>query len=435
MWERFSFYGMRALLVLYLVNSLNYSHNNALHIYAVYTGMVYLTPIIGGYIADKYINDVNAITLGGVLMMIGHFLLSFESLIFLGLSFLVCGNGFFKPNISSMLGNLYKNKQNDLRDEGFSFFYIGINIGAFLAPLSIGFIGEYFNWHLGFMMAALGMLVGLIVFLRKAVSSKEIKSPLIPNLIFKCLFIVSFINIFVFLSPTIITLIIIGAASTYYLVSKSYQNNIPDLKIKKNLNNIKYILFLGFFSIIFWIGFEQAGGFLTLFTDTRVDKHIFGFNVPTSLFLAINPLLIVAFGSLVAKLWSRLGAKIVIETPHKMACGLILLGIGFGFLVLLKNQNEIHFLWIVLVYFFHTLGELCISPTSLSMVTVVSPHKIRSFMVGVWFFTFAIASYLAGIIPGLLESFDVNLFTFLTIISVTSGILLLYLSKGFRKLL
>ena len=135
---------MRALLVLYLVNSLNYSHNNALHIYAIYTGMVYLTPIIGGYIADKYINDVNAISLGGVLMMIGHFLLSFESLIFLGLSFLVCGNGFFKPNISSMLGNLYKNKKNDLRDEGFSFFYIGINVGAFLAPLSIGFIGEYF---------------------------------------------------------------------------------------------------------------------------------------------------------------------------------------------------------------------------------------------------------------------------------------------------
>ena len=151
--------------------------------------------------------------------------------------------------------------------------------------------------------------------------------------------------------------------------------------------------------------------------------------------MAINPLFIIAFGSLVAKLWSRLGDKMLIETPHKMACGLILLGIGFSFLVLLKNQNEIHFLWIVLVYFFHTIGELCISPTSLSMVTVVSPHKIRSFMVGVWFFTFAIASYLAGIIPGLLESFDVNLFTFLTIVSVTSGILLLYLSKGFRKLL
>ena len=163
MWERFSFYGMRALLVLYLVNAMNYSDTDALHIYGIYTGLVYLTPLIGGYIADKYTNSINAILIGGVLMMVGHALLAFEPLFFIGLGFLIAGNGFFKPNISSMLGNLYLSKPEKLRDEGFSYFYIGINIGAFLAPLVIGFIGEFYSWHLGFLMAALGMLIGLII--------------------------------------------------------------------------------------------------------------------------------------------------------------------------------------------------------------------------------------------------------------------------------
>ncbi|NCV38677.1 MAG: hypothetical protein EBW64_05195 [Betaproteobacteria bacterium] len=143
MWERFSFYGMRALLVLYLVNAMAYSDTDALHIYGIYTGLVYLTPLIGGYIADKYTNSINAILIGGVLMMVGHALLAFEPLFFIGLGFLIAGNGFFKPNISSMLGNLYLSKPEKLRDEGFSYFYIGINIGAFLAPLVIGFIGEF----------------------------------------------------------------------------------------------------------------------------------------------------------------------------------------------------------------------------------------------------------------------------------------------------
>ncbi|NCV54134.1 MAG: MFS transporter, partial [Betaproteobacteria bacterium] len=180
MWERFSFYGMRALLVLYLVNAMAYSDTDALHIYGIYTGLVYLTPLIGGYIADKYTNSINAILIGGVLMMVGHALLAFEPLFFIGLGFLIAGNGFFKPNISSMLGNLYLSKPEKLRDEGFSYFYIGINIGAFLAPLVIGFIGEFYSWHLGFLMAALGMFIGLIIFCLKI--NQNIFSVLIKSM-------------------------------------------------------------------------------------------------------------------------------------------------------------------------------------------------------------------------------------------------------------
>ena len=163
MWERFSYYGMRALLVLYLVNSLNYSDADALHIYAIYTGLVYLTPIIGGYLADKYLGTQKTIFIGGITMMLGHFLMAFPNLLFLAMGLLIIGNGYFKPNISTLLGRLYKD--NDVRrDSGFSIFYIGINLGAFLAPLIVGYVGETINWHYGFAIAGLGMLAGLIQF-------------------------------------------------------------------------------------------------------------------------------------------------------------------------------------------------------------------------------------------------------------------------------
>ena len=163
MWERFSYYGMRALLVLYLVNSLNYSDTDALHIYAIYTGLVYLTPIIGGYLADRYLGTQKAIFIGGITMMLGHFLMAFPNLLYLAMGLLIIGNGYFNPNISTLLGRLYK--PNDLRrDSGFSFFYVGINLGAFLAPLIVGYIGETINWHYGFAIAGIGMFAGLIQF-------------------------------------------------------------------------------------------------------------------------------------------------------------------------------------------------------------------------------------------------------------------------------
>jgi proton-dependent oligopeptide transporter, POT family len=430
MWERFSFYGMRALLVLYLVNGLRYQPNQALQVYAAYTALVYITPILGGYLADKYINNVNAIFLGGLLMMIGHFLLAFEFLFFFGLAFLVLGNGFFKPNISSLLSTLYKYKPESLRDEGFSFFYIGINLGAFFAPLIIGFVGESYSWHAGFFLAAFGMLIGLITFFLKISNSKEITVDFNRQLICKWFLALSAVLSIIVLVPWWLTLsLCLIVSSVIIYKSKSQQITAEETK------SIQYILYLGIFSVIFWMGFEQAGGSLTLFTDTKVNRNLFNFTIPTTFFLAINPLIIITLGMILARLWTRLEKNYAITTPLKMSGGLFLLGLGFFVLAILQNKDQIHFSWIILIYFFHTLGELCLSPTSLSKVSSVAPDRLRSFMLGVWFLTFAIASYLAGMLPIITQSFNVNLFSFLAIISIVSCIVLIFLNKFINKLI
>ena len=429
MWERFSFYGMRALLVLYLVNAMAYPDNEALHIYGIYTGLVYLTPLLGGYFADKYINNVNAILIGGILMMIGHALLAFESLFFIGLGFLVAGNGFFKPNISSMLGNLYESKPEKLRDEGFSYFYIGINIGAFLAPLIIGFIGEFYSWHLGFLMAAFGMLLGLIVFCLKINQIEILKTQINYSKIKIFLFINVALICFIIYSPIWFVLLIILTVILFFIKRSSFPFNSKDLK------KIYYIFILGLFSVIFWVGFEQAGGSLTLFTDSKVDKSFFNFTIPTTFFLAINPLIIICLGTFIAKIWFRIDSRFRTETPEKMSLGLLLMSLGFIILTLIQDMENIHFAWIVLIYFFHTLGELCLSPTSLSMVTKVAPKKIQSFMIGLWFLTFAIASYLAGLLPSVVQNLDLNLFKFISILTMLGAIALIMSRPYLRKLL
>ena len=429
MWERFSFYGMRALLVLYLVNAMAYSDTDALHIYGIYTGLVYLTPLIGGYIADKYTNSINAILIGGVLMMVGHALLAFEPLFFIGLGFLIAGNGFFKPNISSMLGNLYLSKPEKLRDEGFSYFYIGINIGAFLAPLVIGFIGEFYSWHLGFLMAALGMLIGLIIFCLKINQIEILKNQINYTKIKTFLFLNITLIFFFIYSPIWLVILLCLLVILFFVKQTSFLLNRKDLK------KIYYIFTLGLFSIIFWVGFEQAGGSLTLFTDSKVDKSFMNFTIPTTFFLAINPLIIICLGTVVAKIWFYVDSHFKTDTPEKMSFGLMFMSVGFLILTLIQNMENIHFAWIILIYFFHTVGELCLSPTSLSMVTKVAPKKNQSLMIGLWFLTFAIASYFAGLLPSLVQSLNLNLFKLISILTFLGAITLVILRPYLRKLL
>ena len=272
----------------------------------------------------KYINNVNAIFLGGLLMMIGHFLLAFEFLFFFGLAFLVLGNGFFKPNISSLLSTLYKYKPESLRDEGFSFFYIGINLGAFFAPLIIGFVGESYSWHAGFFLAAFGMLIGLITFFLKISNSKEITVDFNRQLICKWFLALSAVLSIIVLVPWWLTLsLCLIVSSVIIYKSKSQQITAEETK------SIQYILYLGIFSVIFWMGFEQAGGSLTLFTNTKVNRNLFNFTIPTTFFLAINPLIIITMGMILARLWTRLEKNYAITTPLKMSGGLFLLGLGF----------------------------------------------------------------------------------------------------------
>ena len=447
MWERFSYYGMRALLVLYLVNSLNYSNEEALHIYAIYTGLVYLTPIIGGYLADRYLGTQKTIFIGGITMMLGHFLMAFPNLLYLAMGLLIIGNGYFKPNISTLLGKLYKT--NDTRrDSGFSIFYIGINLGAFLAPLIVGYVGETINWHYGFAIAGIGMFAGLIQFYfgqNKIVeedTSKKTKKldfsdwgsilffsliniPIIL-LVFK---INSFINLYIYevLFLSFIYLIIL-------FLNKKNKINL----INSDLKKVIYIGILSLFVIFFWIGFEQAGGSLTLYANNSVDRNFLGFIIPASFFQSINPLIIILLGPLVANFWLRIdNSKYQINTSQKMGLGLILLSFGFFLIMYVNNTNvsSINLWWLVGVYFLHTLGELCLSPIGLSMVTKVSPKKIASLMMGFWFLSSAIANYSAGKLPIILQSNNIDLFTFLTIMSFMAGILLIVIAPFMEKLI
>ena len=446
MWERFSYYGMRALLVLYLVNSLNYSESEALHIYAVYTGLVYLTPLIGGYLADRFLGTQKSIFIGGLTMMIGHFLMAFPDYLYLAIGMLIIGNGYFKPNISSLLGRLYK--LNDLRrDSGFSIFYVGINLGAFLAPLIVGYVGETINWHYGFAIAGFGMLAGLIQFYygqNKIIKEDTTQqSRKLKSADWGLITIISIINI-----PLILLILEVNEVInnyffeillalvtfiSFYLLTRKKQL----LPAKEDLKKIVYIGVLSIFVIFFWMGFEQAGGSLTLFANNSVDRNFLGFIIPASFFQSINPLIIILIGPMIANFWLRVDrGKSNINTPQKMGLGLLLLAGGFFLISLVNNSSDsaISLWWLVGVYFLHTLGELCLSPIGLSMVSKVSPRKIASLMMGFWFLSSAVANFMAGKLPGILQANNLDLFTFLTITSIVAGLLLLLISTFMEKL-
>ena len=446
MWERFSYYGMRALLVLYLVNSLNYSESEALHIYAVYTGLVYLTPLIGGYLADRFLGTQKSIFIGGLTMMIGHFLMAFPDYLYLAIGMLIIGNGYFKPNISSLLGKLYKS--NDVRrDSGFSIFYVGINVGAFLAPLIVGYVGETINWHYGFAIAGFGMLAGLIQFYygqNKIIKEDTTQqSRKLKSADWGLITIISIINI-----PLILLILEVNEVInnyffeillalvtfiSFYLLTRKKQL----LSAKEDLKKIVYIGVLSIFVIFFWVGFEQAGGSLTLFANNSVDRNFLGFIIPASFFQSINPLIIILIGPMIANFWLRVDrGKSNINTPQKMGLGLLLLAGGFFLITLVNNSSDsaISLWWLVGVYFLHTLGELCLSPIGLSMVSKVSPRKIASLMMGFWFLSSAVANFMAGKLPGILQANNLDLFTFLTVTSIVAGLLLLLISTFMEKL-
>ena len=448
MWERFSYYGMRALLVLYLVQSQGYSAFEAMHIYAIYTGLVYLTPVIGGYLADHYLGQQKSILIGGITIMFGHLFMANPSTLNLALGLLIIGNGFFKPNISSLLGGFYLT--NDARrDGGYSFFYVGINMGAFIAPLLIGYVGEVIDWHYGFVLAAVGMFMGLLHFSlnQKQIASDDLtqRSRVLRYKEWWQVMALALLNI-----PIVLLVLTLHPLLTIYqnLIWLSIFLIVTYVVLKKrslfqavpshDLKRIMYIAILSLFVIFFWVGFEQAGGSLTLFAHEKIDRQIMSFVIPASFFQSVNPLIIIFLGPLMANIWLRLDrSKLRMSTPQKMGSGIMLLGLGFLLLsVVSQNQDsKISLWWLVMVYFCHTLGELCLSPIGLSMVSKVSPKKLVSIMMGFWFLSSAIANYMAGRLPELLVYFNINLFSFLTATSLLAGLLLYFMAPFLENLI
>jgi proton-dependent oligopeptide transporter, POT family len=450
MWERFSYYGMRALLVLYLVKSVGFERADALTLYASYTGMVYLAPVLGGYLCDRYLGYRKSILLGGIIMMLGHFAMAFPALLYYALGLLVIGNGFFKPNITTFLGTFYQ--QNDpRRDGGFTFFYMGINLGAFLAPLIAGTLGEKVGWDWGFASAGVGMALGLTQFWlgqnrlevggyppgRSAWSWRDVFDILAICAAAVALLGIVF-QVWPILSPLLAAIpfafrIAVPLALLAWMVMDIQRHDGSEAR-----DQVLAILVLCAFVIVFWMGFEQAGGTMSLFADQQTDRHLGGWEIPASYFQAINPLGILLFGPLFSMMWGRWDvSRFALSTPAKMALGMIILGLGFVVLFVAQKQAEqfgtVGPFWLVAVYLLHTLGELCLSPIGLSMVTKLAPIRVASLIMGTWFIANGVANYFAGRLESLLATDGIPVYGFLIASSIGSGVLLLALTPLLKR--
>lgn len=412
MWERFSYYGMRAILTLYLVEQttsdnpgLGWTNGEALALYGWYTMMVYVMSIPGGIIADKLLGQKKSVFLGGVLLLLGHSVLAVEQMwaFYSGIVLIVLGVGMLKPNISTMVGGLYK--EGDIRrDKGFTIFYIGINVGAFLSSIIVGYVGEVHGWHYGFGLAGFGMALGLIQY---AVGQKYLKH--VGNFL--------------------------GAS----------ENEEEKAAMKKPLTKIekdRVVVLLASFVlvILFWGAFEQAGGLMNIYTKVKTDRMLMGWEIPATWFQSLNALFIVVLGTTVAGFWAarKLKGK-ASSSLFKMILGLIIMGFGFFFMTAAVGQfnstGSSAMYWLVLAYLFHTVGELCLSPVALSFITKLAPLKYASIMMGVYFAMTGFGSKLAGLLGEWSESLgEYTIFTGIAIITIIIGLLSFVILKKLKEL-
>jgi POT family proton-dependent oligopeptide transporter len=431
MWERFNYYGMRAILVLFMTKALLFDKVFASSIYGSYTGLVYLTPLVGGYIADRYWGNKRSIILGGLVMAIGEFVLFFcgsmyksnpeiaALLFFTGLGLMIAGNGFFKPNISAMVGQLYP--ENDKRkDSAYTVFYMGINTGGAIGPFVCGFFGDTgnpddFKW--AFLAAGIGMLLSVVVmhfFHNKYVvdHNKNIlgltpqDSPAVsrkPLNVFLGLLIFSLISVgLIYVEANVFSYLfylLLGSITLIAFLIFS-DKTLNALEKKK----VSVIFVVSFFVIFFWSAFEQAGASLTFFAEEQTNRALGSYTIPSSFFQSLNSTFVVAFAPIFAWLWLKLG-KYEPGSPAKMALGLFLLALGYLWIAFgvhnVASGVKVSMIWLTGMYALHTCGELCLSPIGLSLVNKLAPIKFASLLMAVWFTANAFANKFAGVLSGL----------------------------------
>ena len=418
MWERFSYYGMRALLVLYMVKYLftpqgsgdvlgltPFKHGLefvfgplapqplASQIYGFYTGLVYLTPILGGLLADRVLGQRRTVIIGATLMAIGHFMMAFEHLFLVALCFLILGNGAFKPNISTQVGSLYP-PGDRRRDRAFSIFYVGINLGAFLAPLVCGTLGEKLGWHYGFAAAGVGMTIGLIIYL----------------------------------------------AATPHLPRDAFEKrSLPDNKLDaKAWQSIAALLLLFAPVSLFWATYEQQGNTIALWADQFTDRHFLGGEIPVTWFQAFNPFMIFAFTPFIVALW-RWQGKNEPATSTKLGMGCLINALAYLVMVAAAwsaGGGKASWLWLLFYFVVITVGELYLSPTGLSLVTKIAPKTLLSMMMGVWLATSFVGGFLAGYLGTFWSTMDkANFFLMLALISGAAGVAIMLLRRPLRAVL
>jgi POT family proton-dependent oligopeptide transporter len=462
MWERFSYYGMRGILILFMVDAiqtggLGMTDGKAAAIYGLYTAGVYLMALPGGWVADKLVGARNAVFYGGILIAAGQFSLAFSATVpvgfYSGLALIVLGTGLLKPNVSAIVGDLYP-EGGSRRDAGFSVFYMGINLGAFVGPLICGALGEQIAWKYAFLAAGTGMVLGLIQY-KVGAGLGELGGP--PTLDQKersrtnRTFFLSVASIVVvaaiiyFLQSSGVTsfnlqqaagatgAFIVGLAVVYF----AYQLLFGGLdEVEKKRMVVIFFLFIG--AALFWSGFEQAGSSMNLFADRLTDRVIFGWEVPASWLQSVNPVFIIIFAPIFGWLWVALGSRNP-SIPMKFGLGLILLGIGFLVMawasVYASPDNGVSPMWLVVTYFLHTSGELCLSPVGLSSITKLSPKRLVGQMMGIWFMGAALGNLIAGLVAGQMETLPlVQLFGTVAAIVIGSGILFVLFKGPIHKL-
>jgi POT family proton-dependent oligopeptide transporter len=424
MWERFSFYGMRAFLTLFLISAaggFGWSKEQASHLYGWYQGLVYLTPLFGGWLADRVLGTHRAVIIGGIVIASGHFCLAVPAkpTFFLGLVLIIIGTGFFKSNISTMVGQLYS-EGDRRRDAAFTIFYMGINLGATIGQILCPKLADQWGWHVGFSAAGFGMVLGLLVYL-----------------VFKRRFLGQIGDV-----PA-------GRIRPSPAATAGASARAP--LSREEWRGIAAIAVLAFFNIFFWMAFEQTGSSMTFFAAERTRPTLFGVRILAAQYQSVNAIAIVLLAPVFAWMWTRLEARgRAPSTPVRFATGLILLGRGFAVLVVGARLSDggvrVSGTWLIATYVLHTCGELCLSPVGLSMVTKLAPARLASLMMGAWFFSMFIADLTAGLLAGTVEKVErgevfhvlggqADFFLMFVVSTVLAGLALMAFSPWVKRLM
>lgn len=465
MWERFSYYGMRGILLLFMVDAVQtggfgMDTATAAAIYGLYTALVYLLALPGGWIADRLMGQQNAVFLGGAIIAAGHFSMAFPSefTFYLGLILIVSGTGLLKPNVSAIVGGLYP-EGGARRDAGFSIFYMGINVGALVGPLVCGYLGENVNWHLGFSAAGFGMVLGLIQYkmgMKHFGEAGKLKnqSPSARSGAARALLmgigaiagltvLLALLQNWGLVHLTLqgvahTTGVIIVALAVVYFLFVLLVGKLNSSEKKRVI--VIFFLFIG--AALFWAGFEQAGSSMNLFAEQLTNRVLLGWEAPASWLQSVNPLFIIIFAPLFGSLWVALANQSREPSiPAKFGAGLLLLGSGFfvlawGATYTAADGPGVSPMWLVVTYFLHTSGELCLSPVGLSSVTKLSPKHLVGQMMGIWFMGSALGNLIAGLLAGQFETLPLpELFGSVALISAGAGIVFLIFTIPIKKLI